>query len=501
MKILKRLVVIAPFILLEIWLLYLLIHFLAPYSVYISTILTVVRIFVILFIVSSRQESNYKLLWTIIVMLMPIAGTVMYLLFGNRATGHRIMRKINKARKNLPELPEKDISDYCKAHYISRLNSSLKYVEKISGFPIADCESVEYFPLGEDYWYSLVDEIQKAEKYIFLEFFIVQEGLMWSTMRDLLAQKVQEGVDVRFIYDDLGSIGTFSGEDTKKLERAGIKYVAFNRLTFLRGSLNNRTHRKMVIIDGKVAFTGGINLADEYINAVERFGHWKDIGFKITGPAVANYLHMFVQVWNAISWNPLSGAVYDFVPETTEANDGYVLSYYDSPANYDPCSNNFYIEMLGNARERAWFYTPYLILGDGLLDALVRAAKRGVDVRIIMPGIPDKKTVFRLSRSFYRELIKAGVKIYEYTPGFVHAKASLYDDDVCTVGTVNLDYRSLFLHFENNSIFVDSSIHKALEDDYLDTLEKCKKITAEDLDSRFLSRILTGFIRVLAPLM
>ena len=324
---------------------------------------------------------------------------------------------------------------------------------------------------------------------------------MWNSMVELLAEKARNGVIVKVLYDDFGSLMTYSGKEVRGLWEKGIECVPFNPLLFIKGTLNYRDHRKMLIIDNRVVFSGGINLADEYVNKKVKFGHWKDIGFRLEGRGVESYTRMFVQFWNSFAATPLSSDVLIPYSDDEKEKDGYVLSYYDSPLRSKAASNELFIELLSQAKSRAWFYTPYLILGDRLLDAITRATARGVDVRIIMPGIPDKKIIYRISRSFYTVLLEAGVKIYEYTPGFVHAKASIIDDDVCTIGTVNLDYRSLFLHFENNSLFYRSSILKSLECDYLETLAKCRpQILGKTFKATFFRWLVDGVLRIIAPL-
>lgn len=258
----------------------------------------------------------------------------------------------------------------------------------------------------------------------------------------------------------------------------------------------------MLVIDGRVAYSGGINLADEYINEYEKYGHWKDIGFRLTGQAVMNYVLMFEEFWCAFcDKNDELPERHELQPvQIPEQKDGYVISYYDSPLRIDSISNDLYIDLLSQAVDYAWFYTPYLMLGDGLMEAFVRAAERGVDVRILMPGIPDKKIIFRMSHSYYQELLDAGVKIYEYQPGFVHAKACIFDDRICTVGTVNLDYRSLFLHFENNSLFYESQIIHEIKADYEATLEKCVQMQPYDIKKYAFRWFFDGLLRVFAPL-
>jgi cardiolipin synthase len=304
------------------------------------------------------------------------------------------------------------------------------------------------------------------------------------------------------MYDDLGSIGTYSSRERKKLLEKGIKCIPFNPFLLLKSQLNNRDHRKIMVIDGKVAYSGGVNLADEYINHIVRFGVWKDIGFRITGKAVESYSYMFTEFWNAFAQDKIPAP-----PQWTQgraakkAEDGFIIPYYDSPSREEHTSNVLFTEALSLATDYAWFYTPYLILGDALYDAFIRAAERGVDVRIIMPGIPDKKMVYRLSRSYYRDLLKAGVKVYEYTPGFVHAKAFIADDIFGGIGTVNLDYRSLFLHFECESVFYKASILKDLKKDYLETQSKCKERKLDDQKEGGWHRFVNNLLRVIAPML
>nr|MCR5790518.1 cardiolipin synthase [Lachnospiraceae bacterium] len=373
-----------------------------------------------------------------------------------------------------------------------------------TGFPVLKHGTSRYYPFGEDMFADMCEDLKKAEKYIFIEYFIIQRGKFWDTLTEILAERAAAGVDVRVIYDDLGSIATYSVADIHGLEKKGIKCIAFNPLLFLTTQLNNRDHRKIMVIDGKVAYSGGVNLADEYINARELFGRWKDIGFRITGDGVDSYNYMFAQFWNAFSKN-LIGEKEIAVPGEADmaenAENGYILPYYDSPVREEHTSNVFYTEILSLATDYVWFYTPYLMLGDALFDAFIRAAERGVDVRIIMPGIPDKKMVYRLSRSYYRDLLKAGVKVYEYTPGFVHAKAMIADDKVAAIGTVNLDYRSLFLHFECNSVFYRADIIKDLKKDYLATLEECQERTLSNINNGRFHRFVDSALRVIAPLL
>ena len=255
-----------------------------------------------------------------------------------------------------------------------------------------------------------------------------------------------------------------------------------------------------MVIDGQIAYSGGVNLADEYINHVEKFGIWKDIGFRITGTGVKSYLYMFTEFWNAFSGDKLPRELFLEAPAQS-IEDGYILPYYDSPVKGEHTSNVLFTELLSTVTDYIWFYTPYLMLGDTLLDAFARAAERGVDVRILMPGIPDKKMIYRLSRSYYKDLLTAGVKIYEYTPGFVHGKAFVADDVIAGVGTVNLDYRSLFLHFECNALFYKGSMTETVKQDFLTTQKACREVKLRDTRRSPLNRLLDQLLRIIAPLM
>lgn len=456
--------VIVPVAMQFLWYL-LILKWLSKAAGLLSIVLTVLSFLFVLYINTKREESSYKTLWLIVILTFPVLGAVMYIIFGNNNTAKKLEKNITKARLHMDyELPdgEKCIGELERED--KRLAQSVKRISDATGFPMVKLDSAEYFSVGEEMFADMCKELEKAEKYIFAEYFILQNGKFLNTVVDIMARKAAQGVDVRIMYDDLGSIATYSLADALKLGEKGIKCVPFNPFLFIKSQLNNRDHRKIMVVDGRVAYSGGINLSDEYINIGSKYGHWKDIGFKITG-------------------------------------DGYVLPYYDSPMVDENVSNTFFSEMLYAASDYVWFYTPYLMLGDSLFDAFIRAAKRGVDVRIIMPGIADKKVVFRLSRSYYRQLIEAGVKIYEYTPGFVHAKGCICDDKLAVLGSVNLDYRSLFLHFECSSIFYDSSIIKTFKADILETQSKCRQRTLEDTKRGFFGRLIDGVLRIFAPLL
>ncbi len=500
-KIVRRIIAVIPAALIQLLWMFVLLRWLAPYATLINLLITLFAFIYVLYIIASRDEPTYKTLWLLVILGMPVFGTILYFFFGNKRTARPIQKKLAQGGALLPKA-EGDSEAFRELREENpRLAQTFAYVHEKTGFPLERCREAEYYPLGEQMFARMLEDLKTAKRFIFAEYFIVERGEMWDAMSKIMVEKAAHGVDVRFMYDDLGSISTFSEDNLKWLESHGVKCVRFNPLVFIKGTLNYRDHRKMLIIDGRVAFSGGINLADEYINAIVKYGHWKDIGFRITGAPVRSYTRMFAEFWDSFSKSPIPMSLLA-APRADEAakGEGCVLSYYDSPLYRDAVSNNLFIELLSQAKERAWFYTPYLLLGDNLLEAFVRAASRGVDVRIIMPGVPDKALVYRMSRSYYRPLLEAGVRVFEYTPGFVHAKASLIDGDTGTIGTVNLDYRSLFLHFENNALFHRVPLLKDLEADYLATQEQCRERTLENLGEGFFKWVLDGVLRIFAPL-
>jgi len=464
-------------------------------------------------LVAKRDESAYKMLWIIVIVAMPILGAMMYLMLGNKKTGKKLKRKLEQSgeelkaeysegmiglkdetEENVRRIKEEDL----------RIGQIVGRVSDSSHFPVVANGTAKYYSFGQDMLPDLLEDLKKAKKYIFVEYFIIEHGKFWDSMIEVMAERVKDGVDVRVMYDDFGSLAKFSAKEALELRKQGIKCIPFNPFFSIKSQLNNRDHRKITVIDGVVAYSGGVNLADEYINEIHPYGVWKDLGFRLTGESVRSYTYMFAEFWNAFSREKIHRRLYDAPElqyEETEVTDGYVLPYYDSPMREDHTSNELYVELLSMAKDYVWFYTPYLMPGDALFDAFLRAAKRGVDVRLLVPGIPDQKLPDRLAQTYYEDLLKAGVKIYIYTKGFVHAKASLADDVIGTIGTVNLDYRSLFLHFECNSLFYKAKILKDLKADYQRTIEECEELKLEALKHGRLRKFVDNLFRLLAPLM
>lgn len=501
-KIMRRVLIVIPAVALQVLWHVLLVKWLAPYAPLIVSLVSVAAVFMVLFIVIKRDESTYKLLWLLIILTMPLVGALLYLFFGNKRTAKPLKKRLQGVESSGDPHPL-PVGETPFAGE-KRMEQTIRWLERKTGYPLCKARPVRYYPLGDDMFPDMLRDMKSAKRSIYIEYFIIEPGQMWDAMLEVLEDKLRQGVDVRVMYDDLGSISSFNFSNARELTQKGIPCVPFNPLLALKGTANYRDHRKMLIVDNEIAYSGGINLSDRYINLEHPYGHWKDTGFRLTGEGVHSFTHMFLTFWNAFALKKGEGGTpMPALQESAEApqeTDGYVLSYYDSPLEHDATSNQLFIDLLSQSTDYAWFFTPYLMLGDDLMAAMLAAARRGVDVRIIMPGIPDKKLIFRMSRSFYQVLLNGGVKIYEYTPGFVHAKSFVSDDKVATIGTVNLDYRSLFLHFENNSLFYRSSIVEKIKEDFLATQALCSEVQPYDKKRYSRRWAVDGLLRIFAPL-
>lgn len=474
------------------------------------SITTVLTTIVVLIIINDKSNPSFKLAWVIPVLVFPVFGTMMYIFMKIQLDSFLFNKKlssiIEKTRfhfkqndKVLKELAAENIGE----------SNIAEYMDKFGGYPVYKDTTAKYFPVGEEKFRVLKQELMKAKEFIFMEYFIIERGYMWNAILDILMQKVEEGVEVRVMYDGMCSLVLLPYSYPKTLSKLGIKCKMFSPIRPALSSIqNNRDHRKIVVIDGHTAFTGGINLADEYINKVERFGHWKDTAIMLKGEAVNSFTMMFLQNWNIderAEDDYEEYLRYDFTEIiTAENNDvsGYFMPYSDSPLDKENVGQNVYMDILYRAKKYVHIMTPYLILDNEMTTSLTYAAKRGVETIIIMPHIPDKQYAYLLARTYYPELIEAGVKIYEYTPGFIHAKVFVSDDDRAVVGSINLDYRSLFLHFECAAYCYKNSVVGDVETDFKQTLKKCQQITADDCKKYNRLKLLAGrCLRLVAPLM
>lgn len=502
----SRIIIVAVLIAIQLGILIFAILKLSEQFVYLYGIFVLLSMVVVVYIVSRTDNPSYKLAWVIPVALVPVFGGLLYLLFGGNQMGRKLKKQIDAKYNESIELLEQDTEII---EEIERQDKSIanqvKYIKNFSTYPIYKNTTSEYLSPGEVFYDKLLEELKNAKHYIFMEYFIIHEGIMWNTILEVLEEKVKAGVDVRLIYDDMGCIQTLPRKYNEEMERRGIKCHVFNEvMPIVSAVLNNRDHRKITVIDGHTAFTGGINLADEYINKKVRFGHWKDASLMIKGDAVWNFTVMFLQVWTFSTNEDIDYKKYRPEVNCPEKNnsDGYVQPYGDSPYDEELVGENVYLNIINRAKDYVYINTPYLIIDNELITALTLASKSGVDVRIVTPFIEDKWYAHIVTRAYYSQLIEAGVKIYEYTPGFIHSKTFVADDEIGVVGTINLDYRSLYLHFECGVLLYKTKSVLQIKEDYLNTLELSQQITLEDTKQvKWSNRFIRAILRVFAPLM
>lgn len=479
---------------------------LTKYVQWISVLFALLGVLAAVFIINKNENPAYKLAWILLISVFPALGGLLYLMIGNKRPTRKMRKWIEaeQAKRLSLHIQKPEVLEQLRDND-PRAAATFQYVWDKGKYPVWKHTQTQYYPVGEELFQAILLELEQAEHYIFLEYFILAEGKMWSSILEILERKVQQGVDVRVIYDDFGCLGYIPAGYDRQLEKKGIKCIAFNPfIPIVSAVMNNRDHRKIMVIDGHVAFSGGVNIGDEYINEKLRFGHWKDTGFRLEGEAVWNMTLMFLEMWN--SFRPIDGTYEAFYPHRHHLSkfetDGFVQPFSDSPLDEETLAENVYMEILAQATEYVYIFTPYLVIDNEMQTALCTAAKRGVDVRLVTPGIPDKKIVFRLTRSHYQPLLEAGVRIYEYTPGFLHAKSFVCDDKLAVVGTINMDYRSLYLHFECGTLFYGSQLVSQLKEDSLHVIRVSKEIQKSESDHRNLFKeIGNAVLRVLAPLL
>lgn len=449
-------------------------------------------------LIRNSKNYSYTLPWIIILLLFPLVGTLLYVILEQNKNNSKILRKIKRCEDDSFKYLKQDKNIYDAI----KNNSRLRYISDFAKYPITDKNEVSYYKLGEEAWTEMLKELEKAKKFIFFEYFIINEGIMWNSILEILIRKAKEGVDVRVIYDDAGCISTLKNGYDKKLGSYGIKCISFNKLNPLASVfMNNRDHRKILVVDGCVAFSGGINISDEYINKTHPYGHWKDNAIKIVGDAVFNFTVLFLTMWNSYYKVDKNFNDYKYDFSNSIKKNGYTVPYGETPLDDEVVGEDIYLNVINQANDYLYIMTPYLIIDSDMINALVLAAKRGVDVRIIIPGIPDKKIVYTLTESYLELLNKGGVKVYKYKKGFVHSKMFLCDDSIATVGTINLDYRSLYLHFECGVYLENVDVIKDIKSDFLNTFEECHKLTKKEVTPNLLKGLWQAFLRLFAPLM
>lgn len=504
----SRWVIISLLILIQIVGAAILLAYLEESFVYVSIGCRVVSILITLRIIYKYENPEYKIPWIISVLLIPSLGLVIYFLFGHIVMSKKMRRKYQSEedmRQNVL-LTKKDLTVELEK-LDPELACQVKYISATAKEKVFTNTSCKYLSSGEDYFASLLNDLKNAKHFIFLEYFILGEGKILDQVIEILEEKVKEGVEVRVIYDDIGSIKVLPYNFDDKLNKKGIKCIKFNKYRpFANVAYNNRDHRKIAVIDGYIGYTGGINIADEYCNYITRFGHWKDTGIRLYGEAVETLTFMFIKAYNIFGNEKLKYRDYvssKYLEEKVETN-GYFQPFGDGPAPIDEyyIGENAYLNMINQATKYVYITTPYLIIDHVLSNALCNAALRGVDVRIITPGIPDKKVVNIITKNNYGPLIKSGVKIYEYTPGFIHAKSMIADDKSAIIGTINLDYRSLVHHFECGCLIINDPVIEEMKNDFLKTQDLSNLPAKKVYESKhLLYKLFVCILKLFAPLM
>ena len=476
-----RIFITALLILIQVvWLIELFIR-LNKYSTGISLVSSAIALIVVIKIYGRDMNSAMKMPWMILIMAFPVAGVGIYLLCGHSGVNIGIRKHFQALQSELtPLLPDKEDILQKMSDEDRQTANMAHYISHSAGYPVYDNTDLEFYPEAVDGFEAQKEALKQAKKFIFMEYHAIEDAQSFAGMKSILFEKAKEGVEVRLIYDDVGSMGFINTDFVKQMESQGIQCRIFNKIVpFVNMFMNNRDHRKITVIDGQVGFTGGYNLADEYFNITHPYGLWKDTGVRMEGDAVRSLTVMFLEMWNAIKKTDTDYTAYFPEITYTAKQTGYVQPYADNPLDDEHTGENVYMNVLNSAREYAYFITPYLLISDEMKKAFTLAARRGVDVRIITPGIPDKKFVYQATRSYYNRLVKKGVRIFEYTPGFLHAKQCVSDDVTATVGTINLDYRSLYFHFENGVFLHRCEAVQKVREDFEDIFPVCREVTEQ----------------------
>lgn len=518
----SRFVLVAGLILIQfIWLLMVIYRFSYRFT-YANYVIRTIAVIVVLCIVNRSMNPNRKLLWTFLILLSPIVGLLLYLIFGRNGIYKNNRQKMDRIKKELfhylhttPEVNQA-IERQDKVAY-----RQMKYINDWSGYPVYPEIFTKYYKCGEELLADMLLALEHAEKFIFLEYYIIEQGYMLNCILEVLERKASAGIDIRILYDDMGSIGTVPRNFADLLKGKGIQCETFHPfLPIMSVLINHRDHRKLMVIDGNVGFAGGMNLADEYINQVERYGYWKDTVVCLKGEAVNSLTVMFLSMWEYVGGKGVHTAELLIEANVWKApmqkenmqskgqyvermmTEGYIQPYCDSPFDEEYVGENVYLNIINQAVDYVYIFTPYLIIDNEMLTSLKNAAKRGVDVRIVTPGVPDKQVIYWITQSFYRVLIQSGVKIYQYRPGFLHAKSFLCDDKIATIGSVNLDYRSLYLHFESGVYLYRCKAVEEMKTDYMEVFSCSDEVTIAFCENQsFLIQVFQGVMRLLAPLL
>ena len=472
------------------------------YSTAIAGITGLLALILALRINSGSENAAFKMPWIILILVFPVFGICVFFLFGRRGATKRDRERFGAEHKRWMGCVSQDpqVMTSLERQDLYAANQ-FRYLSRQEGYPVFQNTSVKFYDFAEKGIEDQLEALEQAETYIFMEYHAIEEGQSFGRIMEILERKASQGVEVRILYDDVGSVGFLNLDFIKRMKEKNIQCRVFNPVfPVLKIFMNNRDHRKITIIDGKVGFTGGYNLADEYFNLIHPYGNWKDTGVRLEGDAVDSLLTMFLEMWNGFGNSAKDSADDYFVKDKGQKQaKGFVQPYADSPLDDRQVGENVYLNMIKGAKRFLYITTPYLIISDEMRRELT---ERGVDVRIITPGIPDKKMVFRVTRSYYAGLVKGGVRIYEYTPGFIHSKQMTADGEYGVVGTINLDYRSLYHHFENGVLLYDCPAVSHMVEDFHQTFQVSREVTSQYQGERY--AVVRGFdciLRLVAPLL
>ena len=499
----SRIVVTGVLLLLQAFWLFALFYWLADYANWFGGVGVAMSVIMCLALI--RQDSTvpeFKISWLILFSVMPVQGGILYLLWGDKRPALGLRHRLERAEDAMAPA-RKDDPDAAAAlqRQDPRAALTARYLHDYGPMPVCGGTAAKYYPDGQSMFADMLPALQGAQHSIYVESFIIGMGEMWGQIHEILRRKAAAGLDVRVIYDDAGCLSLLPHNYAEMMRADGIRAFSFNRcVPMLNLVMNNRDHRKIMVIDGQIAFTGGVNLADEYINKIVRFGYWKDSGVRLDGPGAASLANIFLTFWKAKYPDEDLDTGCDLPAAVPVETDCLVQPFADSPVGREAVAKNVYLELINQAQKRLYICTPYLILDNDLLSCLRLAAKRGVDVRIYTPGVPDKPTIYQLTRSYFPHLLRAGVKIYSYTPGFLHAKTWLVDDRIAAVGTVNLDYRSLYLHFENSVLLYGGAVLDDVRRDLAEIEKESAAVTLADCRTGFFGTLYSAVLRLVAPL-
>lgn len=497
-----RLIIAAVFIILQIGVLVSVAYFFAARKIWVYTLLETISVIIVIYILSKKGNPSYKLTWTIYILIFPLIGGLVYLVWGGGRVFPHVKRRMIRFSKGAGRYLRQDEKIKSRLVYDDVLHArQARFLTCASGFPVYDSTECTYLSPGEKAFPVILEELKKAEKYIFIEFFILAEGSMWDDIFEILKERRNHGVEIKIIFDDFGSVTRQYKNFANRLTDEGFEVQIFNRIhPSVDIFMNNRNHRKIIVIDGKVAFTGGMNIADEYVNRITRFGYWMDCAVKIEGKAVTSFVLMFLSMWGFCTEKPQRFNRY--ITDYSVKANGFVQPYCDGPINDKNPAEGIYMQLLNTAQRYVYIVTPYLIVDNTMIRELTLAANSGIDVRIIVPKVPDKTYVHPVTQHSYEELLTNGVRIFEYTPGFMHSKFFVSDDSVATVGSVNMDYRSFFFHFECGVWMCRTDSVMDIKKHFLQMQKQSEEILLENWKNRPLKdKIKQTLLQLFAPFM